>query len=291
MTPPDSITVATPAAAPSVTPKTSVDEAYDVGDSIGRIITFTDATTGSPIDPTSVTGKTRAPDGDVADVTPSTLGNGQYLLSWSATLPGRWHFQATGVSDDTQVVEGHVDVKLSAFAENPDPYLPTIHEVAALLRSKTNDGRGDTVATFTAETRPRYDEVLSNCYLARDQVGSTIGNRLDTGILGDSGDDTRASIVKQLIHRSRGIAALIAAALTELGSPNPRQIVVDSFNSMASSQLKALSAQIVQAGQGADVGPADDGGRFFAAFPRPAVLDVEDSLRETVPGMPSVWHW
>jgi hypothetical protein len=77
---------------------------------------------------------------------------------------------ATGDTSDTDPIH---DVPNPA-----ETFLPTVSDVGALLRARTKDTKGVEIGTFTANTRPTFDEVLRII----DQAAGDVTALVDTDI-------------------------------------------------------------------------------------------------------------
>lgn len=86
------------------------------------------------------------------------LENGWYQLVWK---------DATGDQRPTEPVHNVV--------EDNANYLPTIRDVAALLRARTKDNQGNEVGTFNANTRPTAGEVNLLITMAAREVRGHCG--------------------------------------------------------------------------------------------------------------------
>jgi hypothetical protein len=61
----------------------------------------------------------------------------------------------------------------------PDPFTPTVEDVAALIRARTKDSNGNEVGTFNADTRPtatQAQEAIDHALAALHEKVGSIGN-------------------------------------------------------------------------------------------------------------------
>lgn len=123
----------------------------------------------------------------------ATLTQGWYMLEFE---------DATGDKSPTDPIH---DVPNPA-----ETYLPMVSDVGALLRARTKDTRGNELGTFTADTRPTFDEVL----------------RLIDQAAGDVTALTDYDIPKECYWQAAGVICLRAAMLVEL-SYFPEQVATN----------------------------------------------------------------
>lgn len=98
----------------------------------------------------------------------------------------------------------------------PDPYLPSVDDIGALLRARTQDNTDQEVGTFTPDTRPTDDQVTRLIAQAANVVFAS------TGPL----DDLACSGADKIIQASNYLISLLAAMLVEL-SYYPEQVRSD----------------------------------------------------------------
>lgn len=123
-----------------------------------------------------------------------------------------------------------------------DSVTPSLEEIAAINRARTDDGKGDTLGTFTTATRPTGDDVDIIRGVAAGQVATRLGN----------------DIPDEFHDRARGAAALIGAALVEGSARDPREQLMKQWTDMADLAIKQLAKEIANVGAGGEDGPTDD---------------------------------
>jgi hypothetical protein len=96
------------------------------------------------------------------------------------------------------------------------PVLPTVDQVAALLRARTQDQHDDEIGTFTSDTRPTDEQVEALIVQASSVVYGTTGSL----------DDLQCSNAEDIQTQSAHWIALFAAMLVEL-SYFPEQVDSD----------------------------------------------------------------
>ncbi len=121
---------------------------------------------GTPTDPTTVMVELMAPDGTVqthtgeaGGLTNPAVGTWSYIFSPGQV--GRWEFRWTGSGVLTAQENGTIEVFEQPFdggTARPG-WKPAVEEVAALLRARTKDDRGEELGTFTETTRPTQVQV------------------------------------------------------------------------------------------------------------------------------------
>lgn len=99
-------------------------------------------------------------------------------------------------------------------------FTPTVAQVGALLRARTQDDNGNELGTFTEATRPNGEQV-------RDLVGSAASR---------VGGKVSADLPDALLESAREVAAIRAAMMVEL-SYFPEQVGTDQS---AYTELKEL---------------------------------------------------
>lgn len=144
-----------------------------------------------------------------------------------ATIPQGWYkvqFEdATGDTSDTDPIH---DVPSQAETFNP-----TVSDVGALLRARTKDRHGNEIGTFTADTRPTFDEVLRLI----DQAAEDVTMLVDY------------DIPVETYRQAAGVICLRAAMLVEL-SYFPEQV---ANNRSAYPHYKELYDEMLVRLQGA----------------------------------------
>lgn len=136
-------------------------------------------------------------------------------------------------------------------------YIPSVQEVATLLRARTRDANGNYVGTFDSTTLPTDTDATGLIELASDDVGEAIGPDIDT----------------EFWDAAKVLVIYLAAANIEL-SYYPEQAAAnnsmyDKLMERYNAKLEALSENIAseeesQIGDGDYVSSAPSGG-----FPMP----------------------
>lgn len=159
----------------------------------------------------------------IADtIVPTEISNGVYMRTFIAPVTAgayRAVWQATGLEVEEQ------------WAVSADYNLPTIYEVATLLRARTKDTAGNEIGTFTHFTRVTASQAEQLVLQARDHVVSQAG--LETDVVA--------------AHRTlvRSLVALAAAMLIEL-SYFPEQVesgksAYDRYERMFNQRVEQLA--------------------------------------------------
>lgn len=128
---------------------------------------------------------------------------------------------------------------------------PSLEEIGAINRGRTDDGKGDTLGTFTPATRPTDSDVEIIRVLAANEVANRLGN----------------NIPDEFHDRARGIAALIAAALVDGAARDPREALMKYWTDLANKALEQLAAEIADVAGGGEDGPGDEGLLPLYSFP------------------------
>lgn len=139
-----------------------------------------------------------------------------------------------------------------------DSVVPSLEEIAAINRARTDDGKGDTLGTFTTATRPTGEDVDIIRGLARDQIATRLGN----------------NIPDEFHDRARGAAALIGAALVEGSTRDPREQLMKQWTDMADLAIKQLAKEITDVAGGGEDGPGDDEGAQTPLYTFPPALPL-----------------
>jgi hypothetical protein len=101
---------------------------------------------------------------------------------------------------------------------DPDPRLPELDDVGALLRARTQDDHDDEQGTFTDDTRPTADEATKIIEQAGSIVYARIGSVEEEVLICSGADDIRT--------QAKYMVSLLAAMLIEL-SYFPEQVKSD----------------------------------------------------------------
>jgi hypothetical protein len=128
---------------------------------------------------------------------------------------------------------------------------PSLTDVGSINRARTDDGHGDTLGTFTSETRPTDAEATILAGQAAAQVADVLG----------------LPIPDQFAARAKGAAALYGAALVESGANSPRESLMKMWTDMADARLTQLGVEIAEVGAGGQEGPTDNQVMPVYAFP------------------------
>lgn len=100
----------------------------------------------------------------------------------------------------------------------PDPRLPELEDVGALLRARTQDSHDDEIGTFNDETRPTDEEAQRIIEQAGSIVYSRIGSVEEEVLTCSGAEDIRT--------QAKYMVSLLAAMLIEL-SYFPEQVKSD----------------------------------------------------------------
>jgi hypothetical protein len=138
---------------------------------------------------------------------------------------------------------------------DPDPRLPTVDDIGALLRARTQNKSDDEIGTFDDETRPTKDEVDKIIGQAASVVYGRIGSVEDDVLTCSSADDIR--------NQAKYLASLLAAMLVEL-SYFPEQVKSDRsayeyYKEMWDDQMPMLIDAAAEC-RGGEVVPDQEGG-------------------------------
>jgi CheY-like chemotaxis protein len=168
---------------------------------------------------------------------------GSYIIRW---------FIPNGVSaeEELQVLNAAPPVIIS------DINSPTVDEIGALLRARTQNGDDNEIGTFTSDTRPTDDQVQSIIMMAQSVVVGAVGD-LDALVCGTA---------DQVRTQARFMMALLASMLVEL-SYFPGQIETGNspyphYRDMFDAQMPGLieAAAECRAGEVTPTPGTGDGG-------------------------------
>lgn len=88
---------------------------YEIGDGVRLACTFTNATNGALVDPTTVTLSLRLPDGTTPTATPTKESTGKYYFDYTTAQPGVHWYRWAGVGSFASASEGAFAVSRSQF--------------------------------------------------------------------------------------------------------------------------------------------------------------------------------
>lgn len=186
----------------------------------------------------------------------SPPGSGVYVTSFPAPIAAG-DYMIVWEIDEASGTWATEEMTVSAAPPAPvaEAATPTVAEVGSLLRARTKDNVGNELGTFTPNTRPREDAVLSLIQQAANEVGMRVGF------------ETPAVVWPSV----RWMIALRAAMLIEL-SYFPEQVrsdksAYDRYERMYNSQIDALEEAVREAGSGEDPGEGDDAKLPSFGFP------------------------
>lgn len=139
---------------------------------------------------------------------------------------------------------------------------PTVDDVGALLRARTQDTHDDELGTFTADTRPTAEQAEAIIVQASSAVLARTG-KLDDNLKCGSADDIRTN--------AKYMITLLAAMLIEL-SYFPEQVNSDrspygQYRDLYNDGMTALLDAVKECIDG-EVVP-DDGGSYGPSFSFP----------------------
>lgn len=144
----------------------------NVPTSIGQGITLTAAfalPTGAPADPSGgVTLSIINPLGVTTVVDNASLlkpGTGRYQYVLVPNTAGRWTYAFTSTGSISATTTGAITVE-------PVDWIPSVDDVAAILRSRTVDRDGNELGTFTSATEPTGTEVARKI---TQEAGALVG--------------------------------------------------------------------------------------------------------------------
>lgn len=155
-------------------------------------------------------------------------------------------------------------------------YIPDVASVGALLRARTRDTNGAEVGTFTEQTRPTGDQVLSIVRTATTDLASAVGPDLEP----------------QWHGAAQQLAVYRAAALIEL-SFYPEQVATGrspyaQYLALYESSLAALRTAIEDAGGDVPGDPGEEAGGLptpeAPAYAFPFPLSSIDAVLGYSPG-------
>lgn len=180
---------------------------------------------------------------------------GTYTVTLTAPTAGtflvRWAHPTAIDPENLVVAEEELRVTPVPQIRTATGAIPTLEEIGAINRARTDDGKGDTLGIFTANTRPTANDVEVLRQLAADQVADRLGTTIP-----DAFQD-----------RARGAAAYIAAALVEGSTRDPRDALIKMWTDWADARLKVLEAEIAQVAEGGEDGPGDENAGPLFSFP------------------------
>jgi hypothetical protein len=136
---------------------------------------------------------------------------------------------------------------------DPDPRLPTVEDIGAILRARTQDIHDDEIGTFNDETRPTAVDVERLILIASGNVYGRTGDM--SGLECEDADTLRET--------AKGNVAILAAMLVEL-SFFPEQVqsnrsAFEFYRDMWNDQMTSLIDAVAECRTG-EVTP-DDGGQ------------------------------
>lgn len=145
---------------------------------------------------------------------------------------------------------------MSVPAPDPDPRLPTVDDVAAIIRARTQDSHDDEIGTFNDDTRPTGVEVEKLIDNAAGVVYSRLGDMSDEMLVCPTADD--------LQDQARYMVSMLAAMLVEL-SYFPEQIeanrsAFEHYKELWDDQMTTLIDAAAECRGGAVVPDTEDGG-------------------------------
>ena len=145
---------------------------------------------------------------------------------------------------------------------DPDPRLPTVDEVAALLRARTQDSHDDEIGTFNDDTRPTGTEVEAIIRQAATVVYGRVGS-VDVSVL-------ICETAQDIIDGAKYHVSLLAAMLVEL-SYFPEQVKSDrsAFEHYRDLWDETMGSLVEAAREcrGGEVTPDEEGGGGAQAGP------------------------
>lgn len=145
---------------------------------------------------------------------------------------------------------------MSVPAPDPDPRLPTVDDVAAIIRARTQDSHDDEIGTFNDDTRPTGVEVEKLIDNAAGVVYSRLGDMSDEMLVCPTADD--------LQDQARYMVSMLAAMLVEL-SYFPEQIeanrsAFEHYKELWDDQMTTLIDAAAECRAGEVTPDTEDGG-------------------------------
>lgn len=160
-----------------------------------------------------------------------------------ATLDEGW-YRITFVDGEGDVSQATPPIHNSPAADFN--FLPTVSQVAVLIRARTRDEGGNDLGTFTTATTPTANQAEALIHDAATEITEVTG----TGI------------PEALWRNARSVIALSAAMAIELGYfPEQVQSSRSAYTQLEKKferRLKSLSVAVEQAGAGDAFGSSDD---------------------------------